>query len=420
MFTDIIEPVPTKLPPVPDQSHKIEALREKWNGEARIVFNEDEQILHLGACTIRKYTTFKTRSAFISEVLDVHAADVGYHPKWRGKAISAIFGIGPAKLYNHFNKLQYKMFVVPHIHILSKIAFSRGRINKGALKQITLHKPVLQEVYQDGLYNILPVVAATGLSPKELRKQLGKASWRVVSNNSLHKNKALIKSHRNNKAGNAFDIPLDVLKVRAELPTTVLQKFAGHTTHTMEHLAAHYKGQWGKPSNNTLGIIHLVNDTKRLAELLEQPFDPLWTPRRMKEEHDRMAKEKNAQQYSPAYLPVLDGVGVKIFEHEGYVATLLDSKMLIANEGTEMGHCVGLYAGSVASGNYLVYSVAKDGVKSSTIGITVRTSNEKLFTKYQFQQHYGRFNARLTDEREIDISQLIIEQLNKKDEDEKV
>ena len=87
---------------------------------------------------------------------------------------------------------------------------------------------------------------------------------------------------------------------------------------------------------------------------------------------------------------------------------LLDNAFDIADEGTCMNHCVGLYAGDVARGTYLVYSVRDmKGNRLSTLGIRI------VEGKYVFNQHYGKCNSVVTDVEQIAIVESVLVKLNK-------
>lgn len=379
----------------------------KQYGDTRMLLEWDdtEKCIVMGKAKFSRYTNFKGRKAWINSVLSFNEiVGLPTHPKWHNKSVSAVMGGSPAQLYRWFNQLQYKMFVVPYKDLLTKIAFRRGRIDGKRLELIKKHEPILRQAWADKQFNILPILMETGKTPKELKKELGK-TWKVLCANSLNKNKAVAKSLK--ILGNGKVI--EALRLLADKPTTVLDVFGGDGKLVVEHVAAHYRGKWHKYDSK---IGRELRDTQMLAEQLDKPFDALWSPRRMKEEHDSMSKELAARRLSPAKLEILDKISVKRLEYEGYTATLLDSRALVAEEGNAMGHCVAAYAESVASGSYLVYSVSKYGQRSSTLGIIVRDRKADDKTYFFLNQHYGRYNKHLEDKHEIEIASIILKQLN--------
>lgn len=398
-----------KPPSKVDNSHEqrcLDALIKKHGTERMLLqWDDTEKCIVMGAAKFDKYYNFKNRKTWVNWVMmhnDVHG--LPSHPKWRNKSISAVMGGSPAQLYKWFCQMQYKRFVVPYKDLLTKIAFQRGRIDCKRLEKIVRYETILRQAWDDKQFNILPILTETGKTPKELKKELGN-TWKVLCKNSLNKNKAVARVAANKHMSNYTD----VLKSIAAYPTTVLEQYGQDNAYVVAHVAAHYRGSWGKYDSK---IAREIRDTMMLAEQLEKPFDALWSPRRMKEEHDAMSKELTARRFSPDKLEILEGIPVKHLEHEGYVATLLDSRALVAEEGQAMGHCVAGYAEEVAAGRYLVYSVTKNGERSSTLGVIIRDRKADSKTYFFLNQHYGRYNKRLEDRHEIELGEIIVKQLN--------
>lgn len=390
-------------------------------------FDEERKAVVIGKYMLHTFTHFKSLTSFMNAVMDAHdISGASYHPKWRAKTFAELFGITPRALYNHVNKLQYKKFVVPVQDILVKVRFKPGRISVGALECVRANEAVCREVYNDGLFHLLPVVAIISKSPQQLKAEWGKV-WKDVSKNSLNKNQVLatnLKRLRYEGDVDAYD-EKDLIGKLTALPTTVLKDYVKSPLYLQEHIAAHYRGRYStlcKNAKDFHDVSYMVRDTKRLAVQLEAPFDPLWSPRKMKEKHDQYSRELTARKFSPAKIEWLKDVSVQELEHEGYKATLLDSRALIAEEGNAMGHCVAGYAESVAMGSYLVYSITKGGERTSTLGVhasepsvTVVFNGKALPIRkqYRFSQHYGKFNRRLEDPTEIELGKNIVERLNK-------
>ncbi len=375
------------------------------------------QVIACGV-TFDDFDSFKNPQQWFRHLMGEHEIplELSYHPKFANKTMAAVLKGGPKQSFEYFKKLMYSVHVVPYKDLLTKIAFTPSRICLPALKAVKKNYEILRVVEKDGLNNLLPIVAATGKTPQELKKLYG-PTWKILSKNSLNKNVTLMKSVSTNPTKSWGNMPDKMVLDRAHLPTTVLKKYKGHNTNVMEHLAKNFKGRWDATGKHKMlgGELHTivmnVNDTKRIASNLELPFNPHWTPRKMAEKHQEYVKLQNAEKYSDKPIEWLAKLPQK-FHHEGYVATLLTSKKAVADEGSIMGHCVAGYADSVASGYYLVYSVvSKDGKNSSTLGIS-RTKEIKS-DYFAFNQHYGRFNRRLSDQNEIDFASIIISELNK-------
>ena len=370
-----------------------------------IVWDQESNKILVGKAEFATYINWKGWKEWAKAVViknDGWDAKFPHHPKDLNKFLAEKLGCTPSKMYKHFQKLQYKAFVAPYKDVFMKVGFKPGRIDERMLMRVIDNYAVCKQVYDDGLYNILPIVAFTGKSPVELKKEY-KSKWKVIANNSLNKNKAIVNTMRKGWHN---------LENIADLPTTVLMKCSGNDWISLQYIAQHFKGKWSK-SREMHREVMLFDDTRRMAEQVGKTVSYKWTPRRVKEEHDRMAKELNAQKYSPAPFPVLETMNLEVLEYAGFVATPLVSAKAIADEGATMGHCVAGYINSVRNGSYLVYSVTKDGERTSTIGLRKHYKMASEDSRWDINQQYGRFNKPVDDEDERDIVDIILSKLNK-------
>ncbi|MGZ8887970.1 MAG: PcfJ domain-containing protein [Halobacteriota archaeon] len=440
IFGEFNEASHTPIDTCVEQS-RIDSLAKTFPDGMRIVWDEENSVIRVGKLEAKNFSHYKSLGAFVGKVLEENGVHASYHPKWRMKAASVVFGRGPRAFFTHFNKLQYKHFVAPYLHLLNPVAYKPGRVSLNALRLIKRNLPVVQEVYDDGLHNILPIVVATGKSPQELKKLCG-PSWKLLTQNTLGRNRVLVDSI--GVLNFTYSVGLRTLSDRAKLPTTVVKKFGAYADEALEHIAAHYRGKWSSlKAKDVSDIAVLVRDTKRLAEYLALPFNTSWSPRKMKEKHDEYTKKFQVKEFSDNKISwIMDGdVVVKEMCFDGFKATVLDNKATIAEEGRAMGHCVGSYAESVAKKSYLVYSITdSEGVRSSTLGIRVSVMVDQQIThstiggedkaitieggtSFVFSQHYGKFNAPVKNESELLLGRMIIEklnQINKQDRSEAV
>jgi hypothetical protein len=150
---------------------------------------------------------------------------------------------------------------------------------------------------------------------------------------------------------------------------------------------------WGD-RRKVVELARLVMDTRDMAHHLSLPFNPKWSIRRMKEEHDRMTQIELAKKYSKDTFKVLKNTKWPLkYEHEELTAYLLMSPFEMQEEGRTQRHCVAGYSSRVEKGEYLVYSIRDaEGKRVSTAGFTVEDGVVKL------QQHYGFGNSRPTEE----------------------
>jgi hypothetical protein len=185
------------------------------------------------------------------------------------------------------------------------------------------------------------------------------------------------------------------------------------------------KGKWSK-RKEVQDSLNLFHDTVRMLKQLERdPATALkWSARRLKEEHDNISRELLMKSHSDKRFSWLDTLPIGNFCYGEFEVQILDNALAMKMEGQAMSHCVGSYADEVKRGTYLTFSVLKKGERSSTIGLSRRTTtmivdelNGKGETSetitYHFSQQYGRFNRSLTDTVEQEILGFILETLSR-------
>lgn len=375
----------------------------------KLQWNEETRVISIGDFKTDKYISF-TLKEWTSAVLRENKKILSTWPaKDFYKDATEFLECTPSVLYKIFNKLQYKHFVVPYLEYVNKIGFNKRGVDPITLSKIVKSKDLLDQVKEDNLINLIPFVCKYNKSPAELKVMFGK-HWKKIANNSLHKNKYLL----NYKEAGEY----------AEFPTTLLMQrdLTRSSVNLMKHLTLYYKGKWRDISKNK-EVIHLFRDTERLALSLDKAVNPSWTPRRLKEEHDRMTKEVNARMYPKENYEVIKGIQTTELTYQDLVAVLIKSPYDLAEEGTSMGHCVASYDYQVKEGSYLVYSVRdKDMKRLSTIGVSIDKYGVNIIypemygkTIFSKHQHYGKYNSIVTCEKQKAIAEQLIVLLNKTD-----
>lgn len=375
----------------------------------KLHWNEETKVISIGDFKTDEYISLTLKEWTICVLRDNSKKFITWPVKDFYKDATEFLECTPSVLYKIFNKLQYKHFVVPYLEYVNKIGFNKRGIDPVVLSKIVNNKELLDQAKDDGILNISPFICQYNNSPAELKVMFGK-HWKKIANNSLHKNKYLL----NYKEAGEY----------AEFPTTLLMQrdLTRGSVNLMKHLTLYYKGKWKGISKNR-EVIHLFMDTERLAISLDKAVNPTWTPRRLKEEHDRMTKEVNARRYPKENYEVIKGIQTTEITYQDLVAVLVKSPYELAEEGTAMGHCVTSYDYQVKDGSYFVYSVRdKDMNRLSTIGVSVGTYGitsiypemygENIFSKHQ---HYGKYNSIVTCEKQKAIAEQLIVLLNKTD-----
>lgn len=337
------------------------------------------------------------------------------------KALNKFFtekvGCTPSAMVKVVNQVMYKEHVLPYekyLPYVSGYSVVNGWEEKcKALKLIKESLPHVEQAYKDGLTNILPLVATANKSPQELKTIFSKKGWKSLSKNKVSRNKLIA----NNSWFVINEEVKDAERYRDMLPTipSTLLKYQMSLSFLL-YASSHFKGSWNK--GEFLSTQHnLIYDLKRMAERYEQPFNWNWSPRRMKEEHDRLTViQKEEQRRQQAHLLgefPFASLNLPRVEHEGYVAQYIPTGEALMDEGDAMEHCVGGYAQSCHDKNYIVYSVTKDGERSSTIGFNVRDWEKDKGIYVYVSQHYKKYNQSVFDVAETEIANLVLLALKK-------
>lgn len=332
-----------------------------------------------------------------------------YNPTAR--AFSDHYQITPAKFMRVFNAKMLNVWVDPIKEHANRFAYSNQRKLKPEMVRIIWEcLPEIKQAQKDGIYNIVPWILQEGLNPHELKEKFGKSNWKKICKQSMTRNKMLAAGAKRFRYEGSIEQALT-------LPSYLLKKggctnfqWTQSTIWLIKNKQISSKHFVGKGLNTQaqIRLARTFEDTKRMAGELGKGFSSEWSIDKMKQKHAEYVHLVNLKRYSPIPYENLKDFIVKEVQHKGYVATLLDSAALVHQEGEAMHHCVGGYASSVAQGNYLVYSVTKDGKRSSTIAFRRWDNTED----WVFNQHYGYCNCYVENDDEKEFKDIILELLN--------
>lgn len=279
---------------------------------------------------------------------------------------------------------------------------------------------LLQQCRKDGIANVIPIVAYYGKSPQELKKVLGENKWKKLCKNSYSRNRLLfMKSNGRLTPIDWSEIPSTILKSRTKWMPDVYSWLIRTQSKPLNEIA---KTSFAVASDATM-----YNDTKRMCDYAGETFNPNWSKRRMKEEHDRLSRiqqeiaNRRQAERDERYSKLLKidfrelHEGLETLEiPSGVVATPLVNMHQVQEEGSKMHHCVGSYAVMCAEELYLVWHLTKKDVET-TLGIR---SNGK--GKYTLDQHYGFCNAAVEDENLKMAADFVVKMLNEKNKEKAV
>ena len=366
----------------------------------------------------KKYTyagrTFDHLYMFASALAVCNYFGIWGKPKDVYKQFHTTYKITPSNYKKIHNAIMTKMWIDPVRKYSKDLCFlyPSSKISHMQHMITSLHEmlPVIGQADEDGIKNIIPLIYFFKKSPDQLKKVLGKGVWKKLCKNSFSRNLLISKVWHKD-----YEKSPENLKILMELPSTILKK--GNIKYYIRCLPwildkCHEDNPlYSFSMENYYHEAQIYHDTKKMAIELGKSFSDDWNLDKMCKKHEDYTNLINLRDYSPVPYTCMNKISVKHFTFEDYTATLLQSPLSIQSEGKDMHHCVASYSRSVANGNYLVYSIVKDSKKSSTLGITVKSTPEG--TKYILHQHYKACNHVVDCEKEHTLAEKLIEELNK-------
>lgn len=306
-----------------------------------------------------------------------------------------------------------------------KLCRTTSWIPMGQMFEYLETEELLQQCRKDGIANVIPIVAFFKKSPQELKKALGETTWKKLCKNTYSRNRLLfMKSY-------ARFTPVDWNVV----PSTILKSSRTHFSPEVYSWLIRTQDiplkNYSKDYNVQRDAIYYL-DTKRMCVQAGETFNPNWSKRRMKEEHDRLSRmqqeiaDRRQAERNAEYAKLLKvdfrelHKGLEVMEFDsGVVAVPLVNMQQVQEEGSKMHHCVGSYARMCAKGEYLVWHLTKGSVET-TLGITAQHDNYVIAMskdKYNLQQHHGFCNAAVEDADLKVAANSVVKMLNEKNKE---
>lgn len=281
--------------------------------------------------------------------------------------------------------------------------------NKGSYNWLLVDKVyhrahLIDKLEKDSLENIVPLVTHCPVDIKEptqyLKNKFGKSLWKTLLNNSMTRNKYLADTDRVTTIENCYYYPSTFLKRSTK---HILRECSnGHIPKRLMEQVFTSVRLTSKESVFYIGrYYHLINDTMDMYRRFHPEADYYkyfsgLSLKRIEELHkeftDRIQTEKDKSMMFP--ISWIDSFNDLYFKIDDYDCVIYNTKYDIKQEGKMMRHCVGMYAGRVSNGDYLVVSIRKDGTRLSTVGFNVDSQGKTL----KLNQHYGICNSEVNED----------------------
>lgn len=324
------------------------------------------------------------------------------------------------KFYKRLRGAMYSVWIAPIQTKANRYCFySNGYRHYYSIIQIERlwnHISLVNQMEEDNLFHLIPIIVFFCSTPKVLKKKLGKGIWKRLCANSLNRNKLIVKSmmekidkksrrikHAPTKS--RFEILKNYLAFVVTIKTSLLRSFYFVVDTDLEKQKTFWLNKYARVSDtqhlNQLG--DLYRDTAQMCAQLNLEMKD-WSPKKMKSQHDILAKRITAQHYSDkpfSFRPLDNGT------HNGVTYQLLNSPLDVALEGRVMGHCIASYINHISQGLYVAFSLSNENIRS-TLGLYYSNG------KFRFDQHYGRFNTVVSDSDLIETAEHILDCLNTK------
>ena len=331
------------------------------------------------------------------------------------KYFTATYGVCPTRVVKIFNAAVFKNAIIPYKEYFPLFYRSKS-IDPAQFIKVAKNAELLEQATKDGQKNILPLILNQELPPQKLKSLLGKGVWKNLTRNSFHRNNLLVNY---NNITEVLNYDSTALKIAC--------KDWRHNPDAF-HWLKHVVGVPYSKHRERDAIVKLTTyaDTKDMAARLQLPFNEKWSPRKMEEKHteysrlqQRLAEQRRIvrdKDYAER-LVKLKAIDLSIFykqttwEKDGVTATILTTYERIVEEGSEMHHCVAGYAERCLNKDYVVVSLT-DGTIRTTLGAHTDLGIDSSY-RFSENQHYGKCNSRVEDERFISLADEVITSLNK-------
>lgn len=334
------------------------------------VFNKEQLVKEFNY--YRKFKSLKEFKKVFKLPAELEPSEKPY-TKHLNAAYTAYLGSTPASFMKLINAMIYKYLLLPAKEVaggkyFKNMCFGFG----GKIKNIKVHaliarKQEFEQLHKDNLDNLAPLLIKYGGKLQDVKQAVSKSTWKRLHHNSFHRNKLIA-----NRMCGYGDIV-----VLQHLSSTLLYHGIGNAYGVKDEQSAKWltKNLKGKYKTGKQ-LVHSFLDCRLMLSKENKEFNYNWNLEKMLEEHDKAVMRINNRKYSKDLIPSLQHIVNKQldkFYSDNFTAELVTSRFMLAEEGTEMHHCVAGYADAIERGDYLVYSIRNlESKRYCTLGINIQ------------------------------------------------
>lgn len=209
----------------------------------------------------------------------------------------------------------------------------------------------------DGIHQVAPILVAFRGGPAEVKRRIGRGLWRRVHHASLAEN-----------------VARGALKLRTTLDFTAIMAIPPALLNVAQKLhddygpsACAFAVSRAKRPQVATEVAVLVRDFR----LLGGDLNPVWSLRRLNEEHDRLVRTRAVLRADPT--PFAEPWSHKA---DGYVFTRLVSHADFEEEAMRQKHCIATYANRAKAGVEVAFRI--EGRERATVSFNLKTRHVEL------------------------------------------
>lgn len=323
------------------------------------------------------------------------------HPKHKNKLIHKHLG---SKFKNRYYAALYNIWIDDDKESAQKLCIMHPAHNyiPNWLIAYNDNFSEIQMCKDDGIFNISPLIMWFSKSPHQLKNMFGKSCWKRLSKTSFSRNLLLARcsfyitpSHDEHQYDNAVKALREMSQMKTITLSTLLNNAHPVSSHRNGMLQALSLAKWidrQKISHfKTIGdkriFIDDAHDLIAMMQELELDFNPNWSAKRIKTEHNTVSKLYMIKRQGLVADTTFE-LSCLIKDHESlFIDPNIKFKVLttgqdLIDEFLKMNHCILSYHHMMSDNRYVAIHIERDNVHY-TLGIHVNHRGYALVDQIQ-------------------------------------